>query len=269
MLSTLSVYSLCMVMMSLWLPGMPQRSELCAPVSLVPLIATPAWMEWSKASVERVRRYARSITVTVWVEDRWSSGILVHRQGQTYTVITNQHVVDFGENYQVMMSDGKRYKAHLRQSAEDEEDDLAALEFQSTEASYPVAMFAPSLSLVPGAPVFAAGFPIADLSNQQPQFHFTLGEVSWVSNRVLKGGYQIGYTNLIKKGMSGGPVLNRWGQVIAMNGMHAYPLWGDPYIFVDGSKPNPEEYKVMQRSSWAIPAERFLKFVPTADKIRL
>lgn len=266
MVPTLSLYSLCTI--ALWLPGIPPSAELCAQVPGVPLLAAPAKTEPNPVSVERVRRYARTITVTVWVDDRWSSGILVHRQGQTYTVITNQHVVTVGTHYQVALVDGQRYDADLRPSPNQEKNDLAVLEFQSPNVAYPVARFAPSLSLVPGVPVFAAGFPIAQTSASQPQFRFTAGEVSLISDRVLQGGYQIGYTNPIQKGMSGGPVLNRWGQVIAINGMHAYPLWGDPYIFIDGSKPKPAEYQVMQQSSWAIPAERFLEYIPTAHKVK-
>lgn len=269
MVPTLSLYSLCTI--ALWLPGIPPSAELCAPVLGGPLLAAPAKTDPAKTdpdpvSVERVRRYARTITVTVWVDDRWSSGILVHRQGQTYTVLTNQHVVAFGKRYQVELADGQRYDADLRSSTDKEQNDLAVLEFQSPDVSYAVARFASSLSLVPGVPVFAAGFPIAKTS--QPQFHFTSGQVSLISDRVLQGGYQIGYTNPIQKGMSGGPVLNRWGQVIAINGMHAYPLWGDPYIFVDGSKPHPVDHQIMRQSSWAIPAERFLQFIPTARKVK-
>ena len=266
MAPTLSLYSLCTI--ALWLPGIPPSVELCAQVPGVPLLAAPAETDPDPVSVEWIRRYARTITVTVWVDDRWSSGILVHRQGQTYTVITNRHVVAFGKHYQVVLADGQRYDANLRPSTDKEQNDLAVLEFQSPDVAYPVARFASSLSLVTGVPVFAAGFPIAQPSTRQPQFHFTSGQVSLISDRVLQGGYQLGYTNPIQKGMSGGPVLNRWGQVIAMNGMHAYPLWGDPYIFVDGSKPNPVDHQVMRQSSWAIPAERFLQFIPTARKVK-
>lgn len=264
MAPTLSLYSLCTI--ALWLPGIPPSSDICAQVPGVPLLTTPAKTDPHPISVEWIHRYARTITVTVWVDDRWSSGILVHRQGQTYTVITNQHVVAFGKRYQVVLADGQRYDAHLQPSTDQNQNDLAVLEFQSPDVAYPVAQFASSLSLAPGVPVFAAGFPIAQTS--QPQFRFTSGHVSLISDRVLQGGYQIGYTNPIQKGMSGGPVLNRWGQVIAINGMHAYPLWGDPYIFTDGSKPKPAEYQVMRQSSWAIPAERFLQYIPTAHKVK-
>jgi serine protease Do len=231
----------------------------------------------SVPQVKALHRYAQTITVTVFVDGDWSSGIVIHRQGSTYTVITNQHVVDFGKHFQVMTSDGQRYAARLQHHPEFKDNDLALLEFQSAKVSYPVATLTPALSLSPGTPVFAAGFPISHASRwsqarrqpPQPTFHFTSGQISLVSPKVLAGGYQLGYTNPVEKGMSGGPVLNRQGQVIGINGMHAYPLWGDPYIFADGSKPNPALHKVMERSSWAIPIERFLSLAPLYLKSRL
>jgi len=223
----------------------------------------------SAQQMEWLRRRAQRITVTVWVDDRWSSGILIHRQDQAYTVITNQHVVEFGKRLQIVMSDGRRYQAVLQTHPGFQSDDLALLQFQSTEVAYPVATLGPALSLATGTPVFAAGFPVKNEGGSQPKFHFTQGQVSLVSPKMLEGGYQVGYTNPVEKGMSGGPVLNRQGQVIAINGMHAHPLWGDPYIFTDGSKPNANLQDVMQRSSWAIPVERFLELAPEALKVRL
>lgn len=277
MLSTaLSLYiSLCTSSYTgFQVPGTAQRIEVCnAATSILPLVATPNATERRESvsvqQAKRLRRHAQAITVTVWVDEHWSSGILVHRQDQTYTVITNQHVVDFGKRFQIEMFDGRRYGAQLQDHPDFQGNDLALLQFQSPEVAYPVAPLGPALSLVTGTPVFAAGFPVENGDRSKPIFHFTTGHVSLISSKVLEGGYQIGYSNPVEKGMSGGPVLNRRGQVIAVNGMHAYPLWGNPYVFTDGSKPDPELEKVMKRSSWAIPVERFLKLVPAALKVRL
>lgn len=256
-------------------PG-EKGSEICWPTTaILPILATSDQSDGnnglSASQVKALRRHAQAITVLVLVDDDWSSGILIRRQDQSYSVITNRHVVDFGKRLQVVMMDGRRYDAQ-RQDAGFKDDDLALLQFQSSEVSYPTATFAPALSLVPGTPVFASGFPVeqpeskGDQRPSQSLFRFTSGQISFVSRKVLVGGYQVGYTNPIEKGMSGGPVLNSQGQVIAINGMHAYPLWGDPYIFTDGSKPTPDIHDVMKRSSWAIPMERFLKVAPAALK---
>lgn len=260
-------------------PGV-KGSEVCWPATaILPLLAIPDQIDHnndlSASQVKALHRHAQAITVIVFVDDDWSSGILVQRQGQRYSVITNRHVVDFGKRFQVVMMDGRRYAAQRQDHVGFKEDDLALLHFQSPEVSYPIATFAPALSLVPGTPVFASGFPVElpELKGEQrppqPLFHLTSGQVSLVSQKVLAGGYQVGYTNPIEKGMSGGPVLNSQGQVIAINGMHAYPLWGDPYIFTDGSRPHPDIQGLMKRSSWAIPVERFLKLAPASLQRRL
>ncbi|WP_299486692.1 serine protease [Acaryochloris sp. IP29b_bin.137] len=250
------------------MPGLPQGSAVCAPpISALLWTANLDRLQDhppSNRSIQWLRHRAQAITATVWVDQRWSSGVVIQRQGMVYTVVTNQHVVNSGEAFWVTMPDGKRYEAELKSHAGLTGQDLAVLKFRSREVVYLTAILAPSLKLVPGTPVFASGFPIAQ---QSPQFRFTTGHISLVSDKVLQGGYQVGYTNPIEKGMSGGPVLNRQGQVVAINGMHAYPLWGNPYIFTDGSRPSAEELKVMQKSSWAIPSERLRHLFPAVFSI--
>lgn len=247
------------------MPGLSQGSAVCAPATSALLWTANLDDHLSNPSLQWLRHRARAITATVWVDERWSSGVLIQRQGAVYTVITNQHVVSSGQTLQVTMPDGKRYEAQLKHYAGLAGNDLAVLQFQSPEVVYPTAILAPSLTLAPGTPVFASGFPI---DQDSPQFRFTTGRVSLVVGKSLQGGYQFGYTNPVEKGMSGGPVLNQWGQVVAINGVHAYPLWGNPYIFTDGSQPSAGELKVMEQSSWAIPAERLQKFFPTAFKAK-
>jgi S1-C subfamily serine protease len=110
--------------------------------------------------------------------------------------------------------------------------------------------------------VIAAGFPFNGDRSDDRGFKFTTGIVSLIAPKSLEDGYQIGYTNQIEKGMSGGPVLNLQGEVVAINGMHAYPLWGDPYIYQDGEKPSRSLHDIMVCSSWGIPINTFLQLAP-------
>jgi serine protease Do len=203
-----------------------------------------------------LRSYAQTITVKVLTGAQWSSGILMQRRGTTYTVLTNQHVLRTGKFYRIQTFDGRTYSAMVGSDARFARHDLATLRFRS-EQNYAIATPGASLSLPMGTPVFAAGFPISESPEQRPVFQFTSGQVSLIAPKVLEGGYQIGYTNKIQKGMSGGPVLNARGEVLAINGVHQEPLWGD-HLFADGSKPPTSLRQTFANSSWAIPVETFI-----------
>jgi serine protease Do len=192
-------------------------------------------------------------------DDNWGSGILIQRQGQTYTVLTNQHVLWIGDRFSIQTSDGKQYTASRDTATKFGKDDLGILRFTSQSKQYPVVPLGCSTTLKAGNPVYAAGFPLPLTEASTKGFKFTSGSISLISPKAFEGGYQIGYSNDIEKGMSGGPVLNKKGELIAVNGMHQEPLWGDPYVFQDGSKPKSSLFNLLSHSSWAIPVETVLR----------
>jgi S1-C subfamily serine protease len=62
--------------------------------------------------------------------------------------------------------------------------------------------------------------------------------------KSLQEGYQIGYTNDVEQGMSGGPVLNQSGQLIGINGGLKHPLQGIiAFTFIDGSVPSQDIFQ--------------------------
>lgn len=210
--------------------------------------------------IQLLQRHARAITVKVISGDDWGSGILIWQKGQRYTVLTNEHVLWIGDRYTVQTYDGKQHLAQRQSSGKFGKNDLGLLEFSSTPSTtYPVAAIGCSLELSAGTPVYAAGFPLPLMESAPKGFKFTTGAISLIASKALEGGYQVGYSNDIEKGMSGGPVLNTKGEVIAVNGMHQEPLWGDPYIYQDGSKPKSSLFSMFSRSSWAIPMETALR----------
>ncbi|MUG92687.1 trypsin-like serine protease [Scytonema sp. UIC 10036] len=205
---------------------------------------------------QKLQVIARAITVKVLANQGSGSGILIHHQGQKYTVLTNEHVLERGDKYRVVTPDGRVHLASVYPATKFDGNDLALLQFSSDSAVYTVAALGSTSSVQIGEQVFTAGFP-----QQLEEFIFTVGQVTITTDKALQDGYQLGYTNNIQKGMSGGPVLNSKGEVIAVNGMHAYPLWGDPYTYKDGSKPCQPMRQLMERSAFAIPIETFKRLV--------
>ncbi len=207
--------------------------------------------------LEQLYNLAQSITVKVHSGKNWGSGTLIHKQGQVYTVLTNLHVIIPGEPYRIETPDGKVYSAYTSEAVSLEDNDLAILHFRSTNPNYAVASVKNASYLEVGDEVFASGFPFTLEPAAKRDFVFTTGQVSLLLAQALVGGYQFGYNNDIQKGMSGGPILNRQGEVVGINGMHKYPLWGDPYVFKDGSLPPLSLRELMVNSSWGIPIETF------------
>ncbi|BAZ37835.1 peptidase S1 and S6 chymotrypsin/Hap [Calothrix sp. NIES-4101] len=218
----------------------------------------------NKLSQQQVQKLAAAITVKILSGGFLGSGILVHQDGHVYTVLTNAHVLRSSKPpYRIQTPDGQVYAASfpvekLHVNSLPEDADLALLEFRSSKRKYQVAFLGSSSNLNIGNEVFAAGFPVDTQGFVDRGFSLKVGEISLVLDKALEGGYRIGYTNDIQKGMSGGPLLNRAGEVVAINGMHAEPLWGNPYVYQDGTEPDRDLRLEMERYSWGIPMEIYV-----------
>lgn len=213
---------------------------------------------YSESDSTRLYQVARSISVKVYAGSTNGSGMIVQRQGSIYTIVTNHHVLTPGAPYRIETADGQVYQGEVLEEVTFGGNDLALLQFSSA-SNYPVASLGSGASLAVGDRVYTAGFPNGADSSRSGGFTFRGGEVTLLPDRALEKGYQLGVTNRLDKGMSGGPLLNSRGEVVGISGMHAYPLWGDPYIYVDGSQPDPETREVMLRSSWAIPTDTLVQ----------
>ncbi len=234
----------------------------------------------------QISNVAAKISVKVFGQDFLGSGFIIMHQAQKnqYIVITNQHVLRAGEApFKIQTADGKIYSAEVVTGLITSKDayDLALLRFQAN-TNYPIAKIGNSFYLEVGEPLFAAGFPhnqvdtrnlkraTVKYSPNQNLTGFALkpGRVTIILNQALEEGYQIGYTNDVQKGMSGGPLLNSQGEVIGINGKHAYPLWESPEIYLDGSQPCPALQDLITRSSLAIPIEKTIELTPRLESLR-
>lgn len=234
-----------------------------APYLSKTLQEAPARKEQTQLSAEQLQQLARKITVKILSGNSWGSGILIQKQGQIYTVLTNQHVLDEGKSYLVQTPDGRSYPVKFLRSVRTN-DDLGLVQFRSTEHIYTVASLKQSVNLTVDEQVFSAGFPFKISPSESGRFELTTGRISILLERPFIGGYQIGYTNDVKRGMSGGPLLDRQGVVVGINGMRKYPLWDDPYVFKDGSTVSETMWERMSKLSWAVPIQSSLRLMPTS-----
>lgn len=263
-------FSLFWVLDSMPNEQMPVTSAQVAPK--VRLVNTPPTVNQSSVS-ESVPEIARQVTVRTIGNPGVSSGVLIARRGNTYTVLTCQHCLSYNydsasaSQFQVLTADGLTHPAQSLPAEEFGTVDLGLLQFTSSR-SYQVVEIAESQSLSVGDPVYVAGFPKWHGTNPDrvedtrdwgwDAYRLTAGQVGMLLNRPLERGYGLGYTNDIETGMSGGPVLDRYGRLVGINGRSKYPLNGmDAFVFEDGSRPSVAWFRDMEALSWAIPISRF------------
>ena len=200
---------------------------------------------------------AQAITIQVRVGEDRGSGILIARDNNVYTVITNAHVVERGDPYSIETGDGVQHIATLI-SKNSSDSDLALLQFRSSN-SYQVANI--GTNLTEGETVFAAGFPF-DADNLK----ITGGTISLLPDKPLKGGYQIGLTNETVQGMSGGALLNSQGKVIGVLGK-GRAILDTAYTYSDGTTPTLEELNIFKQASFSIPIAKVAEIAPHLDGI--
>lgn len=168
-----------------------------------------------------LERLIQNTTVRVYAGTTAGSGVIVARSGSHYQVLTNRHVVDWGDRLQILTVDRQFHPGTTVQTLAGL--DLALVTFQS-DRPYAIAPLSPSLPSV-GTPLYAAGFPLYQPSHAQDTtalgrqvFQITQGQLAWILTDPLPEGYSLGYGNPVAIGMSGGPVFDPWGQVVGING---------------------------------------------------
>jgi 2-alkenal reductase len=189
--------------------------------------ATPSAASTSNVSAVQVVQQVSPAVVTV-INEQTSSGVfgsgslepvgagtgfIIDDQGD---IVTNWHVVQGGEQFQVILASGETRDAELIGS--DEISDLAVVRIDGDLPG--MVSLADSSTLLPGQPVLAIGSPLGAFTNT-----VTEGIISAVGRDFPQDpsqGPQV-YTNLIQHdaainpGNSGGPLFDMDGNVIGVN----------------------------------------------------
>jgi len=149
------------------------------------------------------------------------SGVIFRKDGDTYYVLTNNHVAGQADKITIVLTDNSTYDAEL--VGANDRRDLAVVSFES-EKDIPVAAFGDSDSLEVGDWVLAMGSPYGYISS------VTAGIVSALG----RSGQQVNNINdfiqtdaAINQGNSGGPLVNLSGEVVGINTWIAAPSGGN------------------------------------------
>jgi Flp pilus assembly protein TadD len=196
------------------------RSSLFLTATLVgTTVALVQPMASAKSAVE-VGRIATAVTVQIKEtgKSRVGSGILLQRQGDVYTVLTAGHVVERGTAFTLKTADGQVHKSIANSvKLSGNNIDLGVVKFRATK-NYTLAKIGTSKSLEALFPIYVAGFPGSTYAISAGVINVTEGKVVGNATKGNAKGYSLIYSNTTFRGMSGGPVLNEAGELVAIHG---------------------------------------------------
>jgi serine protease Do len=212
---------------------------VAATVMVVPPQVNAARQEARAILAREVGAIAKKTVVRIESSDgSFGSGVIIGRTesgtNNVYTVLTAGHVVKCADcKYQIVTpvpidtaSGKKRIKIDLdmQNNLQKMPDvDLATISFESN-STFAIGTIGNSEYADEGSPVYVAGFPKPGRAIVRIALQFTGG---MISSRIEEGdrdpknrnnGYDIAYTNITRAGMSGGPVFDAAGRIIAIHG---------------------------------------------------
>jgi serine protease Do len=151
--------------------------------------------------------------------DSGGSGVIISKNGKTYTVLTASHVVENpNTDYTIKTSKKKEHKVTSVKSFRKEKTgtDLAIVTFE-TDEEYAVAPLTNSNEATIGSGVYISGYPVTSVGVNERRYSFTSGIIT-TEGLSDSEGYTLRYDAVTDKGMSGGPVFDVSGRVIGIHG---------------------------------------------------
>ncbi len=170
-----------------------------------------------KSSQEIAETVNKSL-VLIYYENQGGhgTGFIIPGKKGVCTVLTAGHVV---KGYSLKLQTYQDKQSHTTDSIQTSPTyDLAVVTFKSAgeNCPYPSVNFGDSNELKVGHKIYISGFPVLQNENLEPEF--LEGSVSR-TNVVLDQGYGINYAAQVSVGISGAPVLDASGKVVAVHGL--------------------------------------------------
>ncbi|MBW4616500.1 MAG: serine protease [Desmonostoc vinosum HA7617-LM4] len=172
-------------------------------------------------TAQDVSNIAKDITVVIngASDTKLGSGVIIYRQGKSYSVLTNWHVVGESGNYIIQTRDKSQHQAVPNSITRVPEADLALIQFTSDKV-YSTATFGNSDTAKEGTTIFVSGAPEPVQGIKNRTVLVLMGQIVG-TNTQPEEGYTLIYNNNTHRGMSGGPVLDENGRLIGIHGRGA------------------------------------------------
>jgi serine protease Do len=213
------------------------------PLSLIitTVMITPdrvdAFREARAVLAREVGAIAKKTVVRIESADgEFGSGVIIGRtengSKNVYTILTAAHVVRANTNYRLITPvplnqvERKRVTINLDTKKSIKilpNVDLAVISIESSY-TFAIGTIGDSIYADEGSPVYVAGFPKPGKAIKRIALQFTGGMISSRLDDADQNpqeqinGYDLAYTNITRVGMSGGPVFDAAGRIVAIHG---------------------------------------------------
>ncbi len=199
-------------------------SSLTLTMVLVQATIANATIDATIKTGPEINELSRKTTILIGIFDPQTkrlmghgSGSIISKQGDICFGLTNQHVVaPQGRSLPFIVTTYDKQSRQGGKAVAFRDQDLAVIEFEC-KGNYEVVTLA-TYSLSEGQTVYVSGWPGTSSPNGDVVRQFTSGTISTILEQP-KYGYQIGYTNVTKGGMSGGQVLDETGRLVGVHGL--------------------------------------------------
>lgn len=144
------------------------------------------------------------------------SGVILGRNDNFYSVLTNWHVVQCNGPYRLQTADGRQHEVVEKQELEDL--DAAVVYFESDRSYEPVEL-GDSRQLDAADPIFILGFPSSYTNGGDRNLYINQLSISTVkTGSSISQGYALEYSDRPRPGTSGSPLIDENRKLVGIHG---------------------------------------------------